>query len=117
MTLHAATLSPDASTGVLTVTFALGVHPSQIVVQTDNSSQSAWKLLNKNDVYTDFQLGTANMVGNVSSVTMYFGQPLNDTGTTAVSDKGVKDYDVAIPIFSNSVNHLGKDISYNGISL
>ena len=109
-TWHAATLSPDASTGTLTVTFALGVHPSQIVVQTDNSSQSAWKLLNKNNVYTDFQLGTSNMVGNVSSVTMYFGQPVNDSATTSVSDKGVKGYDVAIPIFSNSVNHLGKNI-------
>ena len=50
------------------------------------------------------------MVGNVSSVTMYFGQPVNDSATTSVSDKGVKDYDVAIPIFSNSVNHLGKAI-------
>ena len=27
-----------------------------------------------------------------------------------ISDKGVKGYDVAIPIFSNSVNHLGKAI-------
>ena len=109
-TWHAATLSPDASTGVLTVTFALGVHPSEIVVQTDNSSQSAWKLLNKNDVYSNFNIGTTNMVGNISNVNMYFGTPVNDSATTSVSDKGIKGYDVAITLYSNTVDHLGKSI-------
>ena len=109
-TWYAATLSPDASTGTLTVTFALGVHPSQIVVQTANSSQSAWKLLNRNDVYSNFNVGTTNMVGNISSVNMYFGTPVNDSATTSVSDKGIKGYDVAIALYSNTVDHLGKSI-------
>lgn len=109
-TWHAASLTRDNATGTVTATFALGVHPSEIVIQTTNSSQSAWNLLNKNDVYSDFQFGHSNMKGNVSSITMYFGTPINDTGTTSVSDKGVKGYDVAVPLYSSTVNQLGKNI-------
>ncbi len=108
-TWYAAQIS-GTGTSSLTFTFPLKVHPSEIVVQTDNSSQSAWNLLNQNDVYTDVSVGHANMNGNITAVTMYFGTPLNDTGTSSLSDKGVKGYDVAIALYSNSVNHLGKNI-------
>ena len=109
-TWHAGVLTLDKSTGKVTVTFALDVHPSELVVQTTNASQSAWKLLNQNDLYTDMTFGHANMKGTVTSITMYFGTPVNDTGTTSVSDKGVRGSDVAIEMYGNSVNNLGKNV-------
>ena len=108
-TWYAATIT-GTGTSSLTFTFPLKVHPSEIVVQTDNSSQTGWKLLNQNDVYTDVSVGHSNMKGNITAVTMYFGTPLNDTGTSSISDKGVQDYDLAIALYSNSVDHLGKNI-------
>lgn len=108
-TWYAATIT-GTGTSSLTFTFPLKVHPSEIVVQTDNSSQTGWKLLNQNDVYTDVSVGHSNMKGNITAVTMYFGTPLNDTGTSSISDKGVQDYDLAIALYSNSVDHLGKNM-------
>ena len=113
-TWYAATIT-GTGTPSLTFTFPLKVHPSEIVVQTDNSSQSAWKLLNQNDVYTDLSIGHTAMKGTITSVTLYLGTPINDTGTTSLADKGVKGYDVMVALYSNSVNDLGKNVQVSPV--
>lgn len=115
-TWYAATLT-GTGTASIVASFGLGIHPTQIVVQTTNTSQDAWNLLNSNDLYTHFTLGHSNLKGNVTSVTMYFGTPINDTGVTSASDKGVTGYDVAIALYSNSVDQLGKNIQVSPVQM
>lgn len=113
-TWYAATIT-GTGTSSLTFTFPLKVHPSEIIVQTDNTSQSAWDLLNENDVYTDVTVGHSNMKGNISSVTMYLGTPVNDTGTTSLADKGISGYDIQVALYSNTVNNLGKNVQVSPV--
>lgn len=113
---YAATLT-GTGTASIVASFGPGIHPTQIVVQTTNTSQDAWNLLNSNDLYTHFTLGHSNLKGNVTSVTMYFGTPINDTGVTSASDKGVTGYDVAIALYSNSVDQLGKNIQVSPVQM
>ena len=113
-TWYAATIT-GTGTASLTFTFPMKVHPSEIIVQTDNSSQNAWKLLNLNDIYTDVNVGHTNMKGNISSVVMYLGTPINDTGTTALADKGVKGYDIQVALYSSSANNLGKNVQVSPV--
>ena len=115
-TWYAATLT-GVGTASVTATFPLKVHPTEIVIQTSNGSQDAWNLLQANDVYTLFTLGSSGFHGNFSSITMYFGTAINDTGVTSPSDKGVQGYDSIITLYSNSVDHLGKNIQVSPVTL
>ena len=109
-TYYAMTIVADKATGQVTLTAPLGVKGSVIYIQTDNSSQSAWKLLNQNDLYTYMQIGSSNLKGTITAAYMYFGSPVNDTGTTAVADKGITGYTVNTTMYSSSVNQLGKAV-------
>ena len=109
-TWYAATMTLNKATGQITGTFPAHIKISEIIVQTKNSSQSASKLYGNDLVFTYQTFSLPSGYGNLTSAYLYFGYPVNATGTTALSDKGITGFVYNLTLYSGSVNNFGQTV-------
>lgn len=105
--------------GATDITFSTPLHIQigVILIQTKNLSQDAFNLLQRGLLY---QYATVALTGtgihtNLSSAYFYLGTPVNASGTTSVSDKGITSYSLNDTLYSSQVSNLGNAFQVNPI--
>lgn len=104
-------------TSSITVTTPLHQQISKVEILTQNASQDVYHLLQNGLLFTYAKLSITSTGGhsNLSSAYMYLGLPVNDTGTTALNDKGVSDYVVNQTLYGPSTNNFGHNVQLSVI--
>ena len=104
-------------TSSITITTPLHQQITRILVLTQNASQDVYHLLQNGLLFTYSKLSISSTGGhaNLSSAYMYFGTPVNDTGTTALSDKGISDYVVNQTLYGPSVDNFGHNVQLSAV--
>lgn len=81
-----------------------------LMIQTGNSSQDVYNLLQQNILFGAFGLTSSTTVTGitekVSAAGLFFGKAVNATAVTAFSDKGVSLSDYNYSLYSNTTNNL-----------
>ncbi|MBX8640622.1 MAG: hypothetical protein KIS29_09845 [Thermoplasmata archaeon] len=104
-----------AGTDSITATFPVNFTVNRIVIMTDNSSQSVYNLLTKSAYYEYTDLTSVD--GKITNLYQYFGEYVNDSGTTSVSDKGVTGYALNFTLYGPSTDLFGHNPAVNLLQL
>ena len=93
-----------------------------IDIQTKNSSQDVYNLLQQNALFGTFNLTSTSSSPiktlNINEAGLFFGTPVNATATTAFSDKGVTLSDYNFTLLSSTVNNLnGATVQLDAMSM
>ncbi len=104
-------------TSSITITTPLHQQITRILILTQNESQDVYHLLQNGLLFTYSKLAISSTGGhaNLTAAYMYFGTEVNDTGTTALSDKGVSDYVVNQTLYGPSVDNFGHNIQISAV--
>lgn len=119
-TWHAGTLTLNKATGEVTAAFPAHTVIDEIVFLTNNASQQTYTGLYQNNLVFTYQtFSMTSGYGNLSAAYMYFGFPVNDTATTAASDKGISGFAYNATLFDSGTNNLGQtlQIPANGMQM
>ena len=131
-TWYTATITKTAGSGStsdkVTATFSIARNATNVginvlMIQTGNSSQDVYNLLQQNILFGSFQLsaaatGVTGLINKVDYASLFFGTAVNATATTAFSDKGVMLSDYNFSLYSNTTNYLNnKTASLNALNM
>jgi hypothetical protein len=96
-------------TNNVTISFPTGDSITSVWVMTNNDTWDAHQLLVNSTVYLNANVKMATTADtNLSGVTMYMGTLVNSSAMSSVSDKGITDFLVQVPVYSSTVNQLNK---------
>ena len=103
--------TPDSVKAVFTFARnATDVGINVLMIQTGNSSQDVYNLLQQNALFEVSGLTSSTTITGVtekiSAAGLFFGQAVNATATSAFSDKGVTLSDYNFSLYSNTTNNL-----------
>lgn len=105
--------------GATSITFSTPLHQqiNMILIQTKNLSQEAFHLLQNGLLfqYVGISLTGTGIHTNLSAAYMYFGTPINATGVSTVTDKGITDYAMNQTLYNSQVSNLGTGFQLNPI--
>ena len=104
-----------AGTDAITSTLPVGFKAVKIIIMTDNSSQSVLDLLTKSAFYEYMDISTVN--AKMTHFFQYFGEYVNDSSTTAASDKGITGYSLNMTVYGPSTDLLGHNPAINLLQL
>ena len=104
-----------AGTDAITATFPVDFKAVKVIIMTDNSSQSVYNLLTKSAYYEYMDLTSVD--GKITSLNQYFGEYVNDSGTTSANDKGITGYSLNFTVYGPSTDLFGHNPAVNLLQL
>ena len=104
-----------AGTDAITATFPVDFKAVKVIIMTDNSSQSVYNLLTKSAYYEYIDLTSVD--GKITNLNQYFGEYVNDSGTTSANDKGITGYSLNFTIYGPSTDLFGHNPAVNLLQL
>ena len=104
-----------AGTDAITATFPVDFKAVKVIIMTDNSSQSVYNLLTKSAYYEYMDLTSVD--GKITNLNQYFGEYVNDSGTTSANDKGITGYSLNFTVYGPSTNLFGHNPAVNLLQL
>ena len=104
-----------AGTDAITATFPVKFTVDRVIIMTDNASQSVYNLLVKSAYYEYTDLTSSG--GKITNLYQYFGQYVNDSGTTSISDKGITGYALNFSLYGPSTDLFGHNPAVNLLQL
>ena len=104
-----------AGTDAITATFPVDFKAVKVIIMTDNSSQSVYNLLTKSAYYEYMDLTSVD--GKITNLNQYFGEYVNDSGTTSANDKGITGYSLNFTVYGPSTDLFGHNPAVNLLQL